>query len=194
MVETNHRQGLMAERREARWPGAVRLAARPLAAGLLAALLIAGCAPLPVQDMPRPDAREPAPVARPGLPQGTPPAPPERRDPPATPLPAPVPLPVPPAEMQPMPGYHPASEALVEQARREALLGEEARAGATLERALRIDADNPWIWIELGHLRLQAGHAAAAESMARKALSLSARDPTAREAGQRLLQQAGSGR
>jgi hypothetical protein len=83
-----------------------------------------------------------------------------------------MPQPVP----DPVPGYHPASEALVEQARREALLGDEARAGATLERALRIDADNPWIWIELGHLRLEAGHVAAAQSMARKALSLSSLD------------------
>jgi tetratricopeptide (TPR) repeat protein len=169
-----------------------RLTAGRLAAGLLAALLFAGCAPLPVQEIPRPDARDPEPGAGPALPPGTPSVPPERRDPPAAPLPVPVPLP--PAEAQPAPSYHPASEALVEQARREALLGEEARAGATLERALRIDADNPWIWIELGHLRLEAGHAAAAESMARKALSLSARDPIAREAGQRLLQQAGSGR
>jgi tetratricopeptide (TPR) repeat protein len=177
MVETSLRRRLMAGR---------------LAAGLLAALLFAGCAPLPVQDIPRPDARDPEPGAGPALPPGTPSVPPERRDPPAAPLPVPVPLP--PAEAQPAPSYHPASEALVEQARREALLGEEARAGATLERALRIDADNPWIWIELGHLRLEAGHAAAAESMARKALSLSARDPIAREAGQRLLQQAGSGR
>jgi hypothetical protein len=179
MVETSLRRRLMTGR---------------LAAGLLAALLFAGCAPLPVQEVPRPDARDPAPGAGPALPPGTPSVPPERRVPPPETRPVPVPLPLPPAETQPAPGYHPASEALVEQARREALLGEDARAGATLERALRIDADNPWIWIELGHLRLEAGHAAAAESMARKALSLSARDPVAREAGQRLLQQAGSGR
>jgi Flp pilus assembly protein TadD len=164
----------------------------PMIVALLMSVMFAACAPLPVQELPRPDSRErEAPTER-GLPPQLPPQPPpptDRTPPPPRPLPTPVPAPAP----DPVPGYHPASEALVEQARREALLGDQARAGATLERALRIDADNPWIWIELGHLRLEAGHVAAAQSMARKALSLSSRDTGAREAAGQLLQQAGSG-
>lgn len=93
----------------------------------------------------------------------------------------------------PAPAYHPAGEALVEQARREALLGNDALAGATLERALRVDGANPWIWIELGHLRLAAGQRSGAEGMARKALSLSSRDPAARQAAVALLEQSGGG-
>jgi hypothetical protein len=172
-----------------RMPG-VRGASR-MAATLLVAVLFSACAPYAVRDLPPPDPRDRDAPAEPGMPPQLPPQPPEtdRIPPTDRPLPRPMPQPVP----DPVPGYHPASEALVEQARREALLGDEARAGATLERALRIDADNPWIWIELGHLRLEAGHVAAAQSMARKALSLSSLDAAAREAAGRLLQQAGSG-
>jgi Flp pilus assembly protein TadD len=92
------------------------------------------------------------------------------------------------------PSYHPAGEALVEQARREAMLGNPAAAGSTLERALRIDGANPWIWIELGYLRLEAGQDDAAESMARKALSLATADAGARAAAERLLGEAGRAR
>jgi Tfp pilus assembly protein PilF len=156
----------------------------------LVALLFAGCAAFPVEDLPPPDARQPEAGTGPRLPPELPPRPPEAVPTPQ-PQPAPQPLPVP-APVQPQ-SYHPAGEALVEQARRESDLGNDALAGATLERALRIDGNNPWIWIELGYLRLDAGQRAAAESMARKALSLAARDPGARAAAARLLQQAGGG-
>jgi len=161
------------------------------AACLLAALLFAGCAAFPVEDVPPPDARQPEAGTGPRLPPELPPRPAEAVP---TPQPAPQPQPLPapvPAPVQPQ-SYHPAGEALVEQARREADLGSDALAGATLERALRIDGNNPWIWIELGYLRLDAGQRAGAESMARKALSLSNRDPVARDAAMRLLQQAGA--
>jgi tetratricopeptide (TPR) repeat protein len=151
---------------------------------LLAAGLLGGCALLPVEEAPPPpDATHPETGTGPRLP---PEAPREG-------LPQPVPLPVPAPEPEPLPApaYNAAGEALVEQARREMLLGNDAVAGATLERALRIDGNNPWIWIELGHLRLAAGQQAAAESMARKALSLASRDAAARGAAGRLLEQAG---
>jgi len=160
-------------------------ARRRLTLMLVVSALFAGCAVLPMeQEPPPPDATEP--------PRGTlPEIPPERvpEAPDSTPLR--VPLPVPAPEPLPAPSYHPAGEALVEQARREMLLGNDALAGATLERALRIDGNNPWTWIELGHLRLAAGQQAAAVSMARKALSLATRDAAARGAAASLLQQAG---
>jgi tetratricopeptide (TPR) repeat protein len=194
MVETHAGQGLNARDGVARWPLAVAPAATAgtaarLAACLLAALLFAGCASFPVEEVPPPDARQPETGTGPRLPPELPPAPPEAVP---TPQPAPQPLPAPvPTPIEPR-SYHPAGEALVEQARRESDLGNDALAGATLERALRIDGNNPWIWIELGYLRLDAGQRAAAESMARKALSLANRDPVARDAATRLLQQAGA--
>ncbi|MCC7413080.1 MAG: tetratricopeptide repeat protein [Gammaproteobacteria bacterium] len=51
----------------------------------------------------------------------------------------------------------PAALALLEQARLQAAAGDGERAAATLERALRIEADNPWLWHRLGVLRLQQG-------------------------------------
>lgn len=157
----------------------------------LALLLLGGCAAFPVTE-PRPEPRAPETGTLPRLPTEQRPAPSPPPD--AAPVPRSVPAPAPVPEPPVAPRYHPAGEALVEQARREAMLGNDALAGATLERALRIDGNNPWIWIELGHLRLEAGQRAAAESMARKALSLAGRDPVARDAASALLQQAGAGR
>lgn len=163
---------------------------RHLAAGLLALVMLSGCTYLAVEEPPRRDVPEPAPGAGPSLPPGAPTTPPEQER--ST---RPVPLPIPEPEPEPLapPRYHAAGEAMVEQARREVLLGNDALAGATLERALRVDGNNPWIWIELGHLRLAAGQRPAAESMARKALSLASRDPAARAEAARLLQKAGAG-
>jgi hypothetical protein len=91
------------------------------------------------------------------------------------------------------PVYHPAGVALLEQARGERSAGDADRAGATLERALRVDADNPWIWIELARLRMDAGRATAAEGMARKAFSLATRDEAARSEARVLINAAGAG-
>ena len=183
MAETNAGWGLSGS-------GAAR-AGRVVSAVLFAALF-AGCAAFPVEQVPRPAPDAPETGAGPELPPEMPPAPPEGLPDAPRPVLRPVPIPTP-EPVQP-PSYHAAGEALVEQARREADLGNAALAGATLERALRIDGNNPWIWIELGHLRLEAGQRPAAESMARKALSLANRDPVARDAAAQLLQQAGSGR
>ena len=172
--------------RARRHPLALRRAGR-MASCLLLAALASGCVALPTERPPPPQPPEPASGTVPQLPSDLPRIPPEAE---AEPRLAPQPAPQPRLEL---PSYHPAGEALVEQARREALLGSPALAGATLERALRIDGSNPWIWIELGHLRLEAGQAAAADSMARKALSLASMDPSARAAAGRLLQQAGAG-
>jgi hypothetical protein len=158
---------------------------------LLAAACLAGCTAFPMN---WPEAEEPRPAPTgtgPRLPPGPAPAPEPRPTP--SPAPVPVPTPAPMPEPEPAPSYHPAGEALVEQARREVMMGNDAGAGATLERALRIDGNNPWIWIELGHLRLSGGQPAAADSMARKALSLATRDPVARAAAEDLLRRSGGG-
>lgn len=195
MVEAHagHRLNLAGEGART-WRGSrARKAARRggrarLLAVLGVAVLLAGCAAFPVIERPAPEPQQDS-GAGPELPPESPPQPPE-----SMPMPPPEARPVPTPMPEPAPSYHPAGEALVVQARREADLGNEALAGATLERALRIDGSNPWIWIELAHLRLAQGQPAAAESMARKALSLAARDPAARSAASRLLQQVGSGR
>ncbi len=54
--------------------------------------------------------------------------------------------------------------------------GDAARAAASLERAIRIDARNPWPWHKLAALRLEQGQPALAESLAVKSNSLAGND------------------
>src|SRR5215213_9676350 len=122
-----------------------------------------------------------------------PPAP-QPRMPPAEPQPPPpVPetqAPEPPPPVQPPPKRYrlsSASSALVTQARTQARSGDSVAASATLERALRIEPDNPLLWIELGRLRLNENNAAQADSMGRKALALATGDPAAQAAAWRLI-------
>ena len=58
---------------------------------------------------------------------------------------------------------------------------------ATLERALRIEPENPLTWIELGRVQLASGNAAQADSMGHKALGLASGDPNAQSAAWRLI-------
>ena len=95
---------------------------------------------------------------------------------------------------QPQPGaparqFHlgPAANALVTQARTQAGAGEYPAAGATLERALRIEPDNPLLWVELGRVQLGEGNAGQADAMGRKALALATGDPAAQAAAWRLI-------
>ena len=80
-----------------------------------------------------------------------------------------------------------AASALVTQARARAAAGDYPAATATLERALRIEPENPLAWIELGRVQLAAGNAAQADNMAHKALGLAAGDPDAQAAAWRLI-------
>ena len=73
----------------------------------------------------------------------------------------------------------PASQSLVAQARAQADAGDFAVAAGTVERALRIESDNPLLWIELARIRLAEGNAGQAESLGRKAVSLAAGDTRA---------------
>lgn len=81
----------------------------------------------------------------------------------------------------------PAASALVAQAHAQAGGGEYAAAGATLERALRIEPDNPLLWVELGRVQLSEGNAGQAGSMGRKALALATGDPAAQASAWRLI-------
>jgi Flp pilus assembly protein TadD len=80
-----------------------------------------------------------------------------------------------------------AASALVTQAHARAAAGDYPAATATLERALRIEPENPLTWIELGRIQLAAGNAAQAENMGHKALGLATGDPNAQAAAWHLI-------
>jgi Flp pilus assembly protein TadD len=80
-----------------------------------------------------------------------------------------------------------AASALVAQAHSRAAAGDYIAATATLERALRIEPDNPLVWIELARVQLSAGNPAQADSMGRKALALADGDPSAQAAAWHLI-------
>jgi tetratricopeptide (TPR) repeat protein len=81
----------------------------------------------------------------------------------------------------------PATSALVTQARKQANTGAYEPAAATIERALRIEPDNPLLWIELGQVRLGEGNASQANSMGHKALALATGDTQAQASSWRLI-------
>jgi len=60
-------------------------------------------------------------------------------------------------------------------------------ASSTLDRALRIEPNNPLLWIERGRLRLAESDAHQAEGCGRKALALAGGDPNAQRQAGRLL-------
>jgi tetratricopeptide (TPR) repeat protein len=80
-----------------------------------------------------------------------------------------------------------AATALVGQAHQQSAAGDQAQAAATLERALRIEPQNPLLWIELGRIRLAENNAVQADAMGRKALALATGDPEAEASAWRLI-------
>jgi len=132
---------------------------------LVAAVLVSGC---------------PAPATRPqppfeSFPQPQPPAPPPR-----TPS---LPAAPPPRENR----LSPATRSLVTQARKLMAHGDLDGASSTLDRALRIEPNNPLLWIERGRLRLAESDAHQAEGCGRKALALASGDPRTQAQAGRLL-------
>ena len=105
----------------------------------------------------------------------------------AVPAPAPAAPPVtaPPAARQ----FHlgAAASALVAQAHRQAAGGDPQLAISTLERALRIEPDNPLLWIELGEVHESRGHFEQAGGIGHKALQLATGDPHAQSASWHLI-------
>jgi Flp pilus assembly protein TadD len=76
---------------------------------------------------------------------------------------------------------------LVTQARTQISHGDLDGASATLDRALRIEPNNPLLWIERGRLRLAESDPHQAEGCGRKALALASGDPNARRQAGRVL-------
>jgi Tetratricopeptide repeat len=123
-----------------------------------------------------------------------PPAPPENPSggTPATTTPAPTPESIPesappPAPVVKEPTLSSASRALVTQAQSQVAAKNFPVAAAALERALRIEPDNPLLWIELGKVRQEEGNYVQAENMARKALSMSVNAPRAQSTAWKLI-------
>ena len=70
----------------------------------------------------------------------------------------------------------PASKALVSQAQAQRRKGDLPGATVSLDRALRIEPNNPLLWIEMGRLRMDQRNYPQAENMGRKALAMSVGD------------------
>jgi cytochrome c-type biogenesis protein CcmH/NrfG len=81
----------------------------------------------------------------------------------------------------------PATRSLVTQARNLMAQGDFDAASSTLDRALRIEPNNPLLWIELGRLRLAESDAHQAEGCGRKALALASGDPSTQKQAGMLL-------
>lgn len=80
-----------------------------------------------------------------------------------------------------------AAASLLEQSRAERSAGHYAAAAAAVERALSIEPNDPWLWLELGEIKLAEGDRGQAEGMARKALTLAAGDPAIERRAAELL-------
>jgi tetratricopeptide (TPR) repeat protein len=140
---------------------------------LASAALTACAAPSPYQ--------KPAPPQQ--QPPETPPAETRPGEPPST-VPEPTP---PPAPVVREPTLGAASRALVGQAQTQMATKNYVVAASSIERALRIEPDNPLLWIELGKVRLAEGNYVQAENMARKAVSMSVNAPRAQSSAWRLI-------
>ena len=153
---------------------------RSLLLALIATTSLSACALFrapPSQPTPSATSSTPAGSAQPAQPSG--------------PTPTPV-TPVPPAQPttpSPPKQFHlgPAASALVSQAHQQARTGDTAQAAATLERALRIEPDNPLVWTELGRVRLAENNPPQADAMGRKALTLASGDAAAQSSAWRLI-------
>jgi tetratricopeptide (TPR) repeat protein len=145
------------------------------------ALALAACQ-LPVYDpYPAPPRPAPDPSEQPSEESGQR----DAQEPAAEPAPQPVPPPTQPPPKQFRLGA--ASSALVSQARTQSASGNHAAAVGTLERALRIEPDNPLVWIELAKVHQAEGNHARADGLARKALALAQGDPSAQSAAWRVI-------
>jgi predicted Zn-dependent protease len=145
---------------------------------LVAASLLSACSVFRSPESPSPRAPTPA-----QTPQG-----PGTAQPQPAPSPEAVPVPEQPPRAPPKQfKLSPATNALVQQARTQAHSGAFVPAAATIERALRIEPENPLLWIELGQIRLSENNPGQADSMGHKALALATGDPLAQASAWRLV-------
>jgi len=75
----------------------------------------------------------------------------------------------------------------VKQAHAQIARGDLMSASTTLDRALRIEPNNPLLWVELGRLRLAENDPHQAEVCARKALALGSGSRAAQIQASQLL-------
>jgi predicted Zn-dependent protease len=80
--------------------------------------------------------------------------------------------------------------ALLDQAQTDNDSGHREAAGSSLERALRIEPRNPWLWLELAQLRLAQGQYAQAITLAGKANSFAGHDTRVQAANWQVIGQA----
>jgi tetratricopeptide (TPR) repeat protein len=82
--------------------------------------------------------------------------------------------------VEPMPkpvmSGNPAVLALLDRAQLDTEAGHSEAAGASLERGLRIEPRNAWLWHELAQLRLAQGRYTQAISLAKKSISFAGHD------------------
>ena len=81
----------------------------------------------------------------------------------------------------------PATASLVAQAHKQEAAAAYEPAAATIERALRIEPENPLLWIELGQVRLSENNAVQANGMGHKALALATGDAQAQSSAWHLI-------
>ncbi len=98
---------------------------------------------------------------------------------------------IPPPARPPQPArvnhLSPATRSLVTQARAQLARGDLPGASSTLDRAVRIEPNNPLLWIEMGRLRLAENDPHQAEGCGRKALALASGDRVAQAQAGRVL-------
>jgi len=168
-------------------PGDYALRVYSLLAFGLVATQLSGCVIFrePVETTASPGEPVSAAPGTPGQPTSPYPAPP------ATAVPAPQPGQPPAATAPPAATrqFHlgTAATALVAQAHRQSGSGDTQSAISSIERALRIEPDNPLLWIELGEIHESAGHYDQAAGMGHKALQLATGDPRAQSASWHLI-------
>lgn len=92
----------------------------------------------------------------------------------------------------PEPSQNTAVLALYDQAKQQSAAGRLEAAGASLERALRIEPRNPVLWQELARLRLTQGQYRQAENLAAKSNALAGGDRRLRAENWRIIGQARS--
>ena len=78
---------------------------------------------------------------------------------------------------------------LRQQGRSQMAAGQYNEAAATLERALRIEPRDPWLWLELAEVHRASGELEQAATHARKAASLAGGDELAERAAASMIEQ-----
>ncbi|MEY2854259.1 MAG: hypothetical protein RL030_1391 [Pseudomonadota bacterium] len=155
---------------------------------VVALLASAGCSLQPFKNEPANTPAQPTPAggSGPTLPEPLPAASPIPTEPV---IESPPPVAPPPRERPKVAPavLSPASKSLVTQAQAQRKKGDLPGAGTSLDRALRIEPNNPLLWIEMGRLRMDQRNYAQADAMGRKALSMAVGDSRTQSAAWQLI-------